>query len=70
MKYFWKNYWVMKHLGLWRARLRNFFFIFFFFFDKFVKPSGLPSYTLNVHSLTWDSELGTDPGFGRNALNT
>ena len=34
----------MKYLGLWSRGLRN-------FFEKFVKPSGPSSYTLNVRSL-------------------
>ena len=34
MKYFLKNDWAMKLLGLWSPELR-----FFLFFEKFVKPS-------------------------------
>ena len=33
-----------KYLGLWSNGLRK-------FFEKFVKPSGTPSYIFNVHCL-------------------
>ena len=44
IKYFLKNYWAMKYLGLWSPGVR-------IFFEKFVKPSTTPSYILNVRSL-------------------
>ena len=39
-----RDYWVMKYLGLWSPGLQK-------NFEKFVKPSVLPSYILNVCSL-------------------
>ena len=45
MKYFLKNYWAMKYLGLWSPGLR------FFFFEKFVKSSGPPSYICTLPEL-------------------
>ena len=44
MKYFLKNYWAMKYLGLCLLGYET-------FFEKFVKPSGSSSHMLNVCSL-------------------
>ena len=50
MKYFLKNYWAMKYLGLWSPGLR-------LSFEKFVKPSGTPSCILNACFLTRQSSI-------------